>query len=97
VRGTRGDVLQIDPQDLERNFSINVTSLLHLTQWIAPHMIERGQGAIMVTGQHGSPARQVVLCRFRADRRPRSGYSPESMARRLGPTGSRRRTSSSTR
>src|SRR4029453_11951787 len=25
VRGTRGDVLQIDPQDLERNFAINVT------------------------------------------------------------------------
>jgi NAD(P)-dependent dehydrogenase (short-subunit alcohol dehydrogenase family) len=86
VRGTRGDVLQIDPQDLERNFSINVTSLLHLVQWVAPHMIERHEGAIMITGNTAARRGKSFFAGF-APTKAAQRILAESMARRLGPDG----------
>ncbi len=86
VRGTRGDVLQIDPQDLERNFSINVTSLLHLVQWVAPHMIESRQGAIMITGNTAARRGKSFFAGF-APTKAAQRILAESMARRLGPDG----------
>ncbi len=86
VRGTRGDVLQIDAEDLERNFSINVTSLLHLTQWVAPHMIERREGAIMVTGNTAARRGKSFFAGF-APTKAAQRVLAESMARRLGPDG----------
>jgi NADP-dependent 3-hydroxy acid dehydrogenase YdfG len=66
VRGTRGDILEIDPADLERNFRINVTSLVHLTRLLAPDMITKGAGAILVTGN--TAPRQIVFCGVRSDK-----------------------------
>ena len=86
VRGTRGDVLQIDAADLERNFRINVTSLLHLTQLVAPDMISRGAGAIMVTGNTAARRGKSFFAGF-APTKAAQRVLAESMARRLGPDG----------
>lgn len=86
VRGTRGDVLQIDRTDLERNFRVNVTSLLHLTQLVAPDMIGRGSGAIMVTGNTAARRGKSFFAGF-APTKAAQRVLAESMARRLGPDG----------
>ena len=86
VRGTRGDVLQIAAADLEGNFTINVTSLLHLTQLVAPHMIARRAGAIMVTGNTSARRGKSSFAGF-APTKAAQRILAESMARRLGPEG----------
>jgi NAD(P)-dependent dehydrogenase (short-subunit alcohol dehydrogenase family) len=86
VRGTRGDVLQVDVADLERNFSINVTSLLQLTQLVAPHMISRSEGAIMITGNTAARRGKSFFAAF-APTKAAQRILAESMARRLGPDG----------
>ena len=86
VRGAFGSYEQIEVKSLERNFRINVSSLLQLTKLLAPAMIHQGSGAIIATGNtsayRGSPnftgfaptkAAQRILC--------------ESLARTLGPKG----------
>jgi NAD(P)-dependent dehydrogenase (short-subunit alcohol dehydrogenase family) len=60
-------------QDLERNFRVNTTSLFFLAQKLAPAMIDRGEGAIMVTGNTSS---------FRGiPRRP--AFAPTKAAQRI--------------
>ncbi len=86
VRGTRGDVLTIDPVDLERNFTVNVTSLVHITQAVAPGMIERGHGAIIVTGNTAARRGKDFFAAF-APTKAAQRILAESMARRLGPEG----------
>lgn len=49
-RATRGPLLELDPEDLERNFRINTTALLYLARETVPAMLEAGKGAILVTG-----------------------------------------------
>lgn len=86
VRGAFGSYEQIEVESLERNFRINVSSLLQLTKLLAPSMIREGNGAIISTGNtsayRGVPnftgfaptkAAQRILC--------------ESLARTLGPKG----------
>ena len=86
ARGVWGSFLDIDPADMERNFAVNTMSLLHLARAVAPAMIERGSGAIMVTGN-------TSAWRGRPDF---SGFAPtkaaqrilaEAIARELGPRG----------
>ena len=50
VRATFDTFLEGDPDDLERNFRVNTTSLLYLARAFAPDMVKRGSGAIAVTG-----------------------------------------------
>ena len=50
VSATFQTFLEADPEDLERNFRVNTTSLLYLARELAPAMIDRGNGAILVTG-----------------------------------------------
>ncbi len=50
VRANFETFLEADPQDLERNFRVNTTSLLYLARALAPAMLDAGRGAIMVTG-----------------------------------------------
>lgn len=86
VRGAFGSYEQIDVESLEKNFRINVSSLLQLAKLLAPAMIREGNGAIICTGNtsayRGVPnftgfaptkAAQRILC--------------ESLARTLGPKG----------
>jgi NAD(P)-dependent dehydrogenase (short-subunit alcohol dehydrogenase family) len=86
VRGTRGDILTIDPLDLERNFAVNVVALAHLTQAVAPSMIERGAGAIIVTGNTAARRGKDFFAAF-APTKAAQRILAESMARRLGPDG----------
>lgn len=50
VGGTFGDFLTIDPEDLARNFAINVQAVLDLARGLIPAMIEAGGGAFLATG-----------------------------------------------
>ncbi len=50
VSGRFGEFLDVEPAVLEQTFRTNVLSLLLLGQAVVPHMLARGGGAIVVTG-----------------------------------------------
>ena len=54
VAATSAKIFETTVADLERNFRVNTTSLFFLAQKLAPVMIARGEGAIMVTGNTSS-------------------------------------------
>ena len=66
VRGGFSRFLEADPEDLEKNFRVNTTSLLFLARSLAPDMIQAGKGAIIVTGNtsslRGVPTYSVFCC-----------------------------------
>ena len=85
-RGVFGTFQEIDPKDMEEAFRGNTMSLLDLARAVAPDMVNRGSGAIIVTGNTSA---------FRG-KPDYSGFAPtkaaqrilaESMARDLGPKG----------
>ena len=86
ARATFGNYRDISMADFETNFRINTAGLLVLAQELAPAMVERGSGSIMVTGNTGSLRGTPNFV----------GWSPtkagqrilaESLARELGPRG----------
>ncbi|MEM7024593.1 MAG: SDR family NAD(P)-dependent oxidoreductase [Pseudomonadota bacterium] len=86
VAHTFDGFLDADPHDLERNFRVNTTALLHLARNLAPAMIEAGHGAIMVTGNtasHRGVPNYAVFAPTKAAQR----ILAESLARELGPKG----------
>ncbi len=86
VSATFKTFLEADPEDLERNFRVNTTSLLYLVRELAPAMIEKGTGAILVTGNtaalRGIPNTAVFAPTKAAHR-----ILAQSLARDLGPMG----------
>jgi NAD(P)-dependent dehydrogenase (short-subunit alcohol dehydrogenase family) len=54
VAATFAKIFETSVAELERNFRVNTTSLFFLAQKLAPAMIARGEGAIMVTGNTSS-------------------------------------------
>ena len=86
VSATFATFLDADPEDLERNFRVNTTSLLYLARALAPDMVEAGHGAIMVTGNtaalRGVPSYAVFAPTKAAQR-----ILAQSLARDLGPKG----------
>ncbi len=86
VSATFATFLDADPEDLERNFRVNPTSLLALARALAPDMVEAGHGAIMVTGNtaalRGVPSYAVFAPTKAAQR-----ILAQSLARDLGPKG----------
>ncbi len=77
VAATFAKILDASVEDLERNFQVNTTSLFFLVQKLAPAMIDRGEGAIMVTGtclcaDQGRPAHPGPV--------PGKGFGPEARA-----------------
>ncbi len=86
IAATFKTFLEADPEDLERNFRVNTTSLLYLARELAPKMITRGSGAIMVTGNtaalRGIPNTAVFAPTKAAQR-----ILAQSLARDLGPKG----------
>ncbi len=86
VSATFKSFLEADPEDLERNFRVNTTSLLYLARALAPAMVEAAQGAIMVTGNtaalRGIPNTAVFAPTKAAQR-----ILAQSLARDLGPKG----------
>jgi NAD(P)-dependent dehydrogenase (short-subunit alcohol dehydrogenase family) len=86
VGGVFGDFLSIKPEALDRNFQVNVMALLQLARATAPAMIERGEGAIVCTG-NTSAYRGVTNFSGFAPTKAAQRILAESMARRLGPDG----------
>ena len=86
VSATFKTFLEADPHELERNFRVNTTSLLFLARELAPEMIERGTGAMLVTGNtaalRGLPNTAVFAPTKAAQR-----ILAQSLARDLGPKG----------
>ena len=86
VRATFGTFLEADPEDLERNFRVNTTALLYLARKLAPAMIAKGQGAIIVTGNtaawRGIPS-YAIFAPTKASQR----ILAQSLARDLGAKG----------
>lgn len=86
VGGAFGSFLDIDPDVLRANFEVNTMSLLHLGRALAPAMIERGEGAIVVTG-NTSAFRGVANFAGFAPSKAAQRILAEAMARDLGPKG----------
>ncbi|MEE9254485.1 MAG: SDR family NAD(P)-dependent oxidoreductase [Pseudomonadales bacterium] len=86
VRGTFGNVMEIEASDLEQNFRVNVLGLLHLTQLGVPAMIDGDGGAIIVTGNTSARRGRGNFAGF-APTKAAQRILAESMARHLGPQG----------
>lgn len=86
LRATRGPLLEQNPEDLERNFRVNCTALLHLAQQTIPGMLEAGKGAILVTG-NTSATRGKAHWGFFASTKAAQRILAESIAREFGPKG----------
>lgn len=86
LRATRGSILEMDPEDLERNFRVNSTALLYLARETLPAMQERGKGAILITG-NTSATRGKANWGFFASTKAAQRILAESMAREFGPQG----------
>ncbi len=86
ARGTHGTFMEIDPADVEENFRVNTMSLLYLARAVAPAMIERGRGAIIVTGNTSALRGKATFAGF-APTKAAQRILAEAMARDLGPKG----------
>lgn len=86
LRSTRGSILEMDPDDLEKNFRVNTTALLYLARETIPAMLEAGEGAILVTG-NTSATRGKTNWGFFASTKAAQRILSESMAREFGPQG----------
>lgn len=86
ARGSFGTFQEVSAEDLEENFRINTVSLLHLGQALAPAMLERGSGSLIVTG-NTSAWRGVPNFSAFAPTKAAQRILAQSMARTLGPQG----------
>jgi NAD(P)-dependent dehydrogenase (short-subunit alcohol dehydrogenase family) len=86
LRSVRGSVLDLDPDDLEKNFRVNTTALLHLARETLPAMLEAGKGTILVTG-NTSATRGKTNWGFFAATKASQRILAESIAREFGPKG----------
>ena len=83
---TRGKLLSLDPNEIEKNFRVNTTSLLYLAQQTLPNMLKAGKGAIMVTGNTAA-TRGKSEWGFYASTKAAQRVLAESIAREFGPQG----------
>ena len=86
VRATFDRLLDSDPNDLERNFRVNTTSLLHLAKAFIPAMLDRGYGSIIATGNTAA-YRGVPTYALFAPTKAAQRIFLESLARDFGPQG----------
>lgn len=86
VGGGAGNVLELDPAQLQRNFQINTMALLHLVQYFAPAMVAAGEGAILATGNTAAYRGRPNFASF-APTKAAQRILLESAARLLGPRG----------
>ena len=86
VRGTRGNFLEFTSKELQSNFDINVLALHRIAQKVAPEMIDKGKGAIIVTG-NTSAHRGKANFGGTASTKAAQKILTESFARYLNPKG----------
>jgi len=85
-RAVRGGILELDPEDLEKNFRVNTTALLYLARETIPAMQKAGKGAIMITGNTAA-TRGKSQWGFFASTKAAQRILAESIAREFGPQG----------
>ena len=86
VRGTRGNFLEFTSEELQSNFDINVLALHRIAQKVAPEMIKKSNGAIIVTG-NTSAHRGKANFGGTASTKAAQKILTESFARYLNPKG----------
>ena len=86
LRSARGSILEVDPDELEKNFRVNTTALLHLARETIPAMLEAGRGTLLVTG-NTSATRGKSQWGFFASTKAAQRILAESIAREFGPKG----------
>ncbi len=86
AKASFGNYLKITPADFEKNFSVNTTGLLVAAQALAPSMVERGSGALIVTGNTGAMRGTPNFVGWSPSKAGQRILS-ESLARELGPHG----------
>ena len=86
VRGTRGNFLEFTSEELQSNFDINVIALHRIAQKVAPEMIKKKSGAIIVTG-NTSAHRGKANFGGTASTKAAQKILTESFARYLNPKG----------
>ena len=86
VRGTRGNFLEFTSEELQSNFDINVLALHRIAQKVAPEMIKKAKGAIIVTG-NTSAHRGKANFGGTASTKAAQKILTESFARYLNPKG----------
>ena len=86
VRGTFGTPLEIDPDDLRKNFEINTMGLLYAARACAPAMVDAGHGAIIASGNTSALRGKPNFAGF-APTKAAQRILAESLARDLGPKG----------
>jgi NAD(P)-dependent dehydrogenase (short-subunit alcohol dehydrogenase family) len=86
VGGGWGSFREIDPEMLKGNFAVNVMGLLYLAREVAPDMINRGKGTILVTGNTSSIRGKANFAGF-APTKAAQRILAESIARDIGPLG----------
>src|SRR5207248_4208666 len=84
VAATFAKIIEASVEDLERNFRVNTTSLFFLAQKLAPAMIDRGEGAIMITGNTSS-FRGIPLRPAFAPTKAAQRILAQSLSKDLGP------------
>lgn len=85
-QGAFKTILEANPIRFEELFRVNATALMVLTQCVAPDMIEKGHGAILVTGNTAAWRGKPNFCMF-APTKAAQRILAESIARDLGPKG----------
>ena len=83
---TRGSILKLNPEDLEKNFRVNTTALLYLAKQTLPGMLKKKSGTIIVTGNTAS-TRGKSHWGFFASTKASQRILAESIAREFGPKG----------
>lgn len=86
VGGAFGSFLDIDAETLERNFQVNTMALFHLARLVVPSMVERGQGALICTGNTSAYRGKAKFAGF-APTKAAQRILLESIAREVGPQG----------
>tara|TARA_R110002073_G_scaffold139282_1_gene289527 strand:- start:321 stop:1022 length:702 start_codon:yes stop_codon:yes gene_type:complete len=86
VRGTFGSFMDIDPEDLRRNFDVNTMGLLYFARACAPAMVAAGHGAIIASGNTSALRGKPNFAGF-APTKAAQRILAESIARTLGPQG----------
>ncbi len=83
---TFADYTQLDPEKLEHNFRVNTSGLLVTAQELAPALCDRGDGAIVITGNTGTLRGIPSFIGF-SPTKASQRILAEALARQLGPQG----------
>jgi NAD(P)-dependent dehydrogenase (short-subunit alcohol dehydrogenase family) len=86
VAAARGEYLDIEPKAMDVAWRVNVMALMHLARWSSPAMIDRGEGAIVCTGNTAAYRGKAHFAGF-APTKAAQRILMESIARASGPKG----------